>query len=235
MSEGINELAAALAKAQGAIRGAAKDTANTFFKSKYADLASVWEACRGPLTENGLSVVQLPSAEGAKVTVTTMLAHASGQSITGHLTASAKDDSPQAVGSAITYLRRYGLQSMVGVAPEDDDGEAAQGRGQHQQERKANGNGGHHEPPAPPKRPVDPMTKDQREQLIDVATSAGLVKGQDVTGLRSVLTKALGRPVASTQDIGASEFKAAMGAVEAAAMASKEADVEEIFGPGARG
>ena len=59
-SEQINELGAALAKAQGLIEGAKKDSANPFFKSKYADLASVWEACRKHLSDNGLSVTQCP-------------------------------------------------------------------------------------------------------------------------------------------------------------------------------
>ncbi len=125
----IDLLAAALAKAQGQLEGAVKDSANPFFKSKYADLASVWEACRKPLAANGIAVVQSPSADGAKVSVETLLTHTSGQWIKGIVTVAAKDDSPQAVGSAITYLRRYALQSFVGVAPEDDDAEAAQGRG----------------------------------------------------------------------------------------------------------
>lgn len=125
-SEDLGCLFAALARAQSELRGAVKDAANPFYKSKYADLASVWDACRDPLAKNELSIVQFPQAEGAKVTVVTRLGHASGQWIESELSAHAKDDSPQAVGSAITYLRRYSLQSVVGVAPEDDDGEAAQ-------------------------------------------------------------------------------------------------------------
>lgn len=128
-SEQINEIAAALAKAQGAMEGAAKDSANPFFKSKYADLASVWGACRGPLAENGIAVIQSPSTDGPLVTVRTLLVHSGGQWFSNDLSAMAKDDSPQAIGSIVTYLRRYSLQSLVGVAPEDDDAEAAQGRG----------------------------------------------------------------------------------------------------------
>jgi len=127
-SESINELATALAKAQGQMTGAMKDAANPFFKSKYADLSSVWDACRKPLSDNGLAILQSPQADGVKVSVETLLTHTSGQWIKDTLSVSAKDDSPQAVGSAITYLRRYALQSFAGVAPEDDDGEAAQGR-----------------------------------------------------------------------------------------------------------
>ena len=127
-SDQIAELAAALVHAQGEMGGALKDSANPFFKSKYADLSSVWEACRGPLAKYGLAVVQSPSAEGLRVSVETLLIHTSGQWIRGTVSVAAKEDSPQAVGSCITYLRRYALQSFVGVAPEDDDGEAAEGR-----------------------------------------------------------------------------------------------------------
>lgn len=127
-SDQINEIAGALAKAQAEMGGAVKDSANPFFKSKYADLSSVWDACRGPLTKHGLAIVQSPSAAGAVVSVDTLLIHSSGQWMRGAASATAKDDSPQSVGSAITYLRRYALQSFAGVAPEDDDAEAAQGR-----------------------------------------------------------------------------------------------------------
>lgn len=127
-SEQVDQIATALAKAQGAIKGAVKDSANPFFKSSYADLAAVWEACRGPLSDNGLSVVQMPYADGNRVTVSTRLLHSSGQWVEEHLTLTAKEDSAQAVGSAITYARRYALAAAVGVAPEDDDGEAAEGR-----------------------------------------------------------------------------------------------------------
>lgn len=120
-SETIAELAAALAKAQGGTAAAAKDKANPFFKSKYADLASVWEACREPLSKNGLSVVQLPSFADGVVTVETCLLHASGQWISTSLSAPVKENTAQAVGSATTYLRRYSLASMAGVAPDDDD------------------------------------------------------------------------------------------------------------------
>lgn len=128
-SEQINEIAGALAKAQGEMGGAKKDAANPFFKSKYADLASVRDACIVPLSKHGISVIQSPSAEGSIVSVVTLLAHSSGQWMRGIASCTAKDDSPQSVGSATTYLRRYALQSFAGIAPEDDDAEAAQGRG----------------------------------------------------------------------------------------------------------
>jgi hypothetical protein len=127
-SESIAALAAALSKAQASITGALKDSANPFFKSKYADLASCWDACRKPLTDNGLAVIQtIEAGEGRAVLVTT-LCHASGEWIKSYCPILTKDDSPQALGSAITYSRRYALAAMCGLAQIDDDAEAAQGR-----------------------------------------------------------------------------------------------------------
>lgn len=159
-SESINELATALAKAQGEMEGATKDSVNPFFsnaqrKATYADLASVWAACRAPLSKHGLSVVQFPQTEyigtpepyewtsksGEKrygvriacvVSVLTRLTHASGQFMEDRVSTMLSTGDPQAVGSAITYLRRYSLQSVAGIAPEDDDAEAAHGRGNGQ-------------------------------------------------------------------------------------------------------
>ncbi len=127
-TESIADLSTALAAAQRMMEGASKDSANPFFKSSYADLASVWNAIREPLAANGLAIMQMPGADGAKVTITTLLTHSSGQWVSSDLTMTAKEDTPQAIGSAITYARRYALQSIAGVAPEDDDGERAQGR-----------------------------------------------------------------------------------------------------------
>jgi hypothetical protein len=129
-SEQLNELAAALAKAQAQVRGAIKDANNPHFKSSYADLASVWDACREAITANGLSVVQAPEPgpDGA-VCVTTRLMHSSGQWMEASLCCRPMKNDAQGVGSVITYLRRYALAAMVGVAPEDDDGEGASGRG----------------------------------------------------------------------------------------------------------
>jgi hypothetical protein len=128
-SEQINEIGAALAKAQRVMKGAKKDSANPFFKSKYADLASVADACLDQLNDNAIAVVQSPSTlDDGRVSVETMLVHASGQWMSETLTGKPKDDGPQALGSVITYLRRYALAAFAGVAPEDDDGEAAEGR-----------------------------------------------------------------------------------------------------------
>jgi len=124
-SEQINELAASLAKAQGQIEGAKKDSANPFFKSKYADLASVWEACRVQLSTNGLSVTQCPEESENGIAIETMLLHSSGQWIKSRYTMPVSKLDAQAVGSAITYARRYALSAIIGIAPEDDDGNSA--------------------------------------------------------------------------------------------------------------
>jgi hypothetical protein len=127
-SEAINELATALAKAQGAISGAVKDSANPFFKSSYADLQSVWDACRQPLTANGLAVVQTTEAVAEAVHVVTTLVHASGQWMRGRLVMRPVKNDPQGIGSCLTYARRYALAAIVGVYQTDDDAEGAQGR-----------------------------------------------------------------------------------------------------------
>lgn len=129
-SEQINELAAALAKAQGQIEGAKKSSSNPFFKSKYADLAECWNTCRESLTANEISVIQMPEEinENGRLNITTMLAHSSGQYISSTLTMTVTKLDPQAIGSAITYGRRYALAAMVGLAQEDDDGEKAMAR-----------------------------------------------------------------------------------------------------------
>jgi hypothetical protein len=125
-SEKIDELITALSKAQAEITPAAKDSLNPHFKSRYADLSSVWEACRIPLTKNGLAVVQTIEMLNDKMTVVTTLAHSSGQWMKSHLPVLSATNTPQALGSAITYMRRYALSAITGVAPgDDDDAEAA--------------------------------------------------------------------------------------------------------------
>jgi hypothetical protein len=127
-SENINDLAAALAKAQGEVTGALKDSANPFFKSRYADLASCWDACRKPLSENGLAIIQSPEVNDQGLTLTTLLTHSTGQWIKNVFRIMPKDDTPQGVGSALTYARRYALTALIGIAQVDDDGNAASGR-----------------------------------------------------------------------------------------------------------
>jgi hypothetical protein len=132
-SDSLANLAAALCKAQAEMKNAIKDANNPFFHSKYADLASVVEASRPFLVKNGLSVVQCTDGDW----LWTMLLHESGEWIKGRIELKpmrqekgvgwVESKDPQSYGSCITYARRYALAALVGVATEDDDGNAASG------------------------------------------------------------------------------------------------------------
>lgn len=124
-SPSIAKLADALSKAQAEIKGAVKDSTNPHFGSKYADLEAVWDACRDPLTKNGLAVVQVPVTEGAGVTLVTMLMHTSGEWLRGKFRLNPARTDPQGMGSALTYGRRYALAGFAGVNQTDDDGNAS--------------------------------------------------------------------------------------------------------------
>lgn len=127
-SESIGKLALALSKAQASMRGAVKDATNPFFKSKYADLEAVWEAIRKPLADNELSISQLTSYndEAKTFCIETLLMHSSGEFLIGSFPLLTKDNSPQAMGSATSYARRYALAACMGVTQVDDDAQAAQ-------------------------------------------------------------------------------------------------------------
>tara|TARA_R110000824_G_scaffold193824_3_gene376227 strand:+ start:5637 stop:6443 length:807 start_codon:yes stop_codon:yes gene_type:complete len=127
MSAQVGELFGALSKAQGMIKNPSRNAENPFFKSSYTDLTGVWNAARGPLSENGLSVTQLPSGDGWDIRLTTILAHRSGQWIMSTFSLKTAKPDAHGAGSALTYLRRYSLASVVGIAPagEDDDGNAS--------------------------------------------------------------------------------------------------------------
>ena len=128
-SESIAALAAALNKAQSQMGGAAKTANNPFFKSKYADLSSVVQAIKEPFAENGLSYVQFPISTNSAIGVVTRLMHESGEYLEQEYYLPLQKLDPQAAGAAITYARRYALQSIAGIPAEDDDGESAVLRG----------------------------------------------------------------------------------------------------------
>lgn len=133
-SEQLDQLATALAKAQADMKPAVKDSANPFFKSRYADLASVIEASTAALSAHGLSISSLTDtdAEG-NMTLCTYLLHASGQWMCSHYAINPVKPDPQSVGSAISYARRYAIMSICNLATADDDAEAAMGRNDDRQ------------------------------------------------------------------------------------------------------
>jgi ERF superfamily len=113
----IKNLADALGKFQKDVENVKKDATNPFFKSKYASLENIIDTVRPPLAKHGLSFSQFPDGAG----LTTILMHSSGEWIQATSSMAAKDQTPQGQGSAITYLRRYTLSSVLGLATEDDD------------------------------------------------------------------------------------------------------------------
>ena len=173
-SESITDLATALCLAQAEMGGAVKDSNNPFFKSSYADLTSVIKVIKQPFANHGLSFVQLPvTSDGGKgVGVSTMLMHNSGQWIQNEYLLPMDKITPQGAGSAITYARRYALQSLVGIPAVDDDSEMAMYRNSP--------------PPAPvkeaPKKRVD---KKLLQNLVALTANA------EVSGETSMLIEAL--------------------------------------------
>jgi hypothetical protein len=124
-SDTIKDLAEALCKAQSQMGGAVKDSANPFFKSSYADLTSVIKAIKQPFSDNGLSYTQFPVHSEGGVGVSTRLMHVSGQWVESEFVLPIVKQDPQAAGSAITYARRYALQSIAGIPTADDDAESS--------------------------------------------------------------------------------------------------------------
>ena len=124
-SESIKNLAIAMNKAQSEMGGAHKSKGNPFFNSKFADLSEVVKAIKEPFANNGLSYVQFPIEEGGRIGVETILMHNSGEWLSSSFTVQLSKQDAQGAGSAITYCRRYGLQSIAGIPSEDDDGNAA--------------------------------------------------------------------------------------------------------------
>ena len=125
-SDSITNLAIALSIVQGKLTHAIKDSNNPFFKSKYADLESVWDSCRSLLSENGLAVMQFPGEYyDGTMHLTTILTHKSGDWIGQDMSVPVTKPDAQGAGSALTYMRRYALAAVVGVVQADDDGNAA--------------------------------------------------------------------------------------------------------------
>jgi hypothetical protein len=121
-SESVGKLAVALCKVQATMKPALKTATNPFFKSHYADLSGCLETALPVLSKNGLCVIQTTDKN---LLVTTLL-HESGEWIRGWYPLIAKDNSPQAMGSAVTYAKRYALCAIIGLATEDDDGQRAE-------------------------------------------------------------------------------------------------------------
>jgi hypothetical protein len=149
----MNELFAALAKAQASMLVADNTSANPHFKHKYADLTQLVKASRPALTENGLSVIQRVVYIEGVAYLESILCHSSGQSISSSIAITPQKNEIQSMGSYLSYLRRYSYSALVGVVTqdeEDDDGEVAMGRLPEK---------------AGEKQPYEKISKDQLDQL----------------------------------------------------------------------
>ncbi len=160
-SESIAKLTEALCKVQRELQSARKGSTNPYFNSKYADLSAVWDVCRQPLADNSLAVCQVMKNTESGLSLETILLHTSGEWISGEMAIHPVKSEPQAIGSAITYARRYQLAAILGVTVEDDDddGEAAMARSGKNGNKKSDkqDNAG--------KQPADPVTPDQVRKL----------------------------------------------------------------------
>ncbi len=183
----IGNLALALSKTQGAMGSATKNKKNPHLRSTYADLASVWDACREPLSDNGLAIIQTLSGSFENMYLTTILAHESGQSIKSEVPIKigilSKDGKVskldmQGMGSAITYARRYALAAMVGVYQDDNDGN-------------------------PPKQNLTTINKKQIEELTQICRGFSL-RGKEVYEL---ISRTLNAEIRQMEIINAGDFE----------------------------
>lgn len=123
----MKQIASALVKAQKSFGPALKTSTNPHFKNRYADLSACIEAVIDGLNSNGIMLMQQSHECSDGVTIETMFLHESGEQISaGKLHVPASKQDAQGYGSALTYARRYSLMAACGIAPEDDDGNAAQ-------------------------------------------------------------------------------------------------------------
>ena len=227
MSNSIGNLAAALAAAQAEMKPASKNAANPFLKNKYADLQSCFEACNAVLPAHKLSISQIiVPAESGYISVQTFLMHESGEWISSVCTlpcavpvsgnGKPSVNAAQAAGSAITYARRYGLSAIVGLATDDDDGNAAGAPVQPQQRRQAPAPAPRQAAPAPspaPQPKEGELDGDRLKALFARLRELGYEAKEDCL---IKLSEVLGRTVNSRKDLTIQEFHKFMAATEGA-------------------
>lgn len=122
----MKAIAEALVLAQTKFQPALKNSQNPHFRSKYADLGACIDAVIDALHDNGIALIQHTAESDKGIIISTTFLHRSGEIYeAGSLFVPAAQQTPQAYGSALTYARRYSLMTACGIAPEDDDGNAA--------------------------------------------------------------------------------------------------------------
>lgn len=229
MSTSIGNLAAALAAAQAEMKPASKNATNPFLKNKYADLQSCFEACNSVLPKHKLAISQIViPADAGHISVQTMLMHESGEWISSVCTlpcpvpvsnnGKPSVNAAQAAGSAITYARRYGLTAIVGLATDDDDGNAAGQPVQPQAQRPAPKPAPKPAParPAPAPAPSEnkqdaPIADNQLRALFARLNEMGITEREACLG---EISRVLGKAVTSRKDLTVAEFHKFMAATE---------------------
>ena len=218
-SEQTNELFKALATFQKEVKQPKKDADNPFFKSKYVPLENVVEVIHEAASKVGLSELTYPAQEGDHVGVGVIITHESGQYIEFPPILMKPDkNTPQGIGSAITYARRYALSSAFGIASEtDDDGNSASGNGTNKQTK--------------PKPKVKTATAAQIKQLKDALNEYAKVTGNDdESGKGKLSAWALGQlGVENYNDIPESKIMAFISKVKANIKKQKEQEQESLF------
>lgn len=184
-SKDINELAAALSKAQGQCKAVKKSGSNPFLKSEYVTLDDIINAIRKPLADNGLAYAQLLHGSNGAIKLSTLLMHESGQWIKSTVVVESGGERQginaiQALGSSITYMKRYALSAMLGIAAEvDDDGNGIEPAPQKAQPKKAQ------KAPTnehPIERPLDPETvRATIRRKADWLNGTRFVEGEPIT------------------------------------------------------
>lgn len=193
----MQKIAAAFVKAQKSFAPALKTNTNPAFRSKYVALDGCIEAVIDALNSNGIALLQPTHEDATGVTVETIFLHESGEQLSGgklHVPASKQD--PQGYGSALTYARRYSLMSSCGIAPEDDDGNAAS-KPQARQDK-------------PPMKPI-PLSGTQAQHLAELAGEVGA----DIPALFAWISKRVGYEVSTFAEIPLAQLKPVTVALEA--------------------
>lgn len=168
----INELATALALAQSEFptvdrtETARVKSDKAEYSYRYASLASVLEAIRAPLAKNGLSIIQTPhTGEQGRLSVTLLLMHKSGQFFKDTFSMPVAQQTPQGIGTIISYARRYQLQACLGLATDDDDAQDAHDAGPYSGGRTSGGRSGQGKPQTNPQNDLLPATETQVEAI----------------------------------------------------------------------
>jgi hypothetical protein len=183
----MQKIASAFVAAKKEFSPALKDKTNPAFRSKYADLGACIEAVNDALLNHGIAIYQETSEDDTGVTVETVLLHESGEAIrNGKLHVPAAKHDPQGFGSALTYARRYSLMAACGIAPEDDDGNAATKATQERPPKVA----------AKAKDEVKPMSADEAEQMC-----VAMRECDDLDSLMSIFGAGFKRAAKAEQDI----------------------------------